>query len=382
MRLVSFLAFLGAAAPAVAAEKAVLVLKLEHPGLEDAVVRTLDDAVRNQIKKSLPKQKLLPAPALDLPAMQVAAGCADDTASCLASIGDTMGGGLVVRVRLSGAQKKADLEITMVRVVTGKLDSYRAELREVDAASELELRWHVEKALGFKPAPLFGTLNLVTASKMGSLEGAEIFLDDKKVPKVALERLEPGQHRLEIIQQGFENFIWVGVVRPGRETAVMVSFEPKTVAVAPPADVTPPIAEAPPPPVTLTPEIVASGPPEDEPKLRFTWIFGAGAIISATVGTVAWLMFTTSTKPEAERVAGDPASPEEERVRKLAELNDQASRQKNINYVSTGVAAGLGVATIVAFFLEGGPDLFGRDDTQVAVGITPDGAHATFELRF
>jgi len=395
------LATLLAPSAATAAPRGVLVLPLEHQSLPTGTAEALNKAIRDEVKASLPRYKLLPPPALDLMEMQLAAGCVDASPTCLASIGRTLGAARVVRVVTRGTAERLQVKVLVVRTRNPKAFTYDAELTGVDEESVAEFRWHVAKGLGRDPGVLSGGMELYTASKVGALAGAELFLDDSKVEPAALANLTPGKHRLEVRQQGFETFIWLGQVRPGRSTRVGVVFEPKRVASsppppvappppAPPPEVTPPIKTAPPPVVKAPPPPVLPPPPppvapKEEPKLVFTWVFAAGTVLAASSGTI----FGVRTLQADKEVDDIPLSCySEDDVDWNHPVCKKGRSSMLIQWVSWGATAALGGATIAAFFLEGGPEYFskadGEDEPTVRWGVAPgpDGVSASLQVDF
>jgi hypothetical protein len=402
----------GLASGTARAEQGVLVLSLEHEGLPAAIVKVLDAAVRDEVKASLPQYALLPPPALDLNEMQLAAGCVDASPTCLSSIGRTLGAARVVRVTTQGTAQRLKVKVLVVRTQSRKATSYDGELVGVDAESGPELRWHVAKGLGRDPGPLSGGIELYTASKVGALEGAEVFLDDTRVTPAALAALAPGKHRVAVHQQGFETFIWLGQVRPGRATRVGVVFEPKRVAAATPPPPAPPPAAAPPPPPTVTrPPPVASAPPPGPPpaaapppppatpppgvvtpgpargpRLLFTWVFAAGAVVAGSAGTI----FAVQTQ-QAEREVNDaPLACYDETAVDWDHPTCQRGRSRELmQFVAWGATGAFAAAAVAAFFLEDGPELFsqtrdGGEGATVRVGVAPgpDGVAAGLRVDF
>jgi hypothetical protein len=238
----------------------ILVLKLEAETLPSELAATFDEAIRDGVRKSK-KAKLLAAPALDFGGMQMAAGCIDDGAECLASMGRPLNAERVLRVVMTGSAQAATFTFTQVQVKRPKLrpQVYEAKLTGLSADSKEELTWHTMTALGAKPPVLGGSIELSAAAGSGSLEGAEYFLDDKKVPKSALESVAPGNHRLEVHQRGYETFIWMGEVKKGRAEKVRVDLKSKgAVAYDPP----------PPPSLDATPPVSPPPPSEEEPPVH------------------------------------------------------------------------------------------------------------------
>lgn len=373
--------------------KTVLLLPLEHPNLPEEVARALDQALRAEVEKALPKLELLPAPKLDFQAMRLAAGCSDDGPGCLTTIAKELGAGRVLRAQLTGSAKKATLKLTLVRAQTGKADNLpTAELRELAVESAPELRYHVAKAFGGKPAPLFGSLDLTATGRDPSLEGAEYFLDDEKVAAKALQKVSPGDHRLSVHRPGYESVIWMGEVLPGRKTAVKIEWKaaaaapppPPALAVTPAADpkqgvpkVEAPPPKSPPPPVEPPPALVTEAPP----RLVFTWIFATGALVAgATWGVLGAQVLDRENRAVNERLNCEDEMDINNATcsggRKLATFT-------NVAIAATGVFVG---ATVAAFFLEDGPTVLFGDGPPAQAGIGPTadgrGVAAAVSLRF
>lgn len=374
--------------------KTLLLLPLEHPDLPDEVAKALDQALRAEVEKALPKLELMPAPKLDFPAMRLAAGCADDGPACLTSIAKELGAGRVLRAQLQGSAKKATFRLTFVRAQTGKAETLpTAEMRELAVESAPELRFHVARAFGGKPAPLLGSLELVVSGRDTSLEGAEYFLDDEKVAARALQKVAPGDHRLSVHRQGYESVIWMGEVLPGRKTSVKIEWKAAATPPPPPpvVAVTPPIEPSGgPPKVTLNPPPPAAPPPvappvearvEPQPRLMFTWIFASGALVAgATWGVLGAQVLDRerqATDQMLDCAGGDQDKDTCSGGRKLATFT-------NVAIAATGVLLG---ASVAAFFLEDGPTvLFGGEEPKATAGVGPTedgrGVAAAVSVRF
>jgi hypothetical protein len=225
------------------AEAQFLALRLEAPGFAEATKKALDQAMREELVDALPvKTRLLPPPAVDYESLKTVTGCPDDGPACLASIGRTANARELLRVVVAGTPTEAQVSIVLVEVATGRARTVVGELLEVGVESGPELRSLVAQVFGAEREPPPGRLAPYVASSVGRLDAAELLLDEKRVEVAELERVPSGKHRLEVRQKGFEPFIWVGTVRPNRETRVGVNLVPSGATVA---VVTPPIARAP-----------------------------------------------------------------------------------------------------------------------------------------
>lgn len=367
----------------------VLLLPVEHPGLAPSTVEALEEALRAEAKATL-DSKLLPAPALELPDLQVAAGCADASAACLGKIGRILRAAHVVRVITQGSAAELRVRVIWVQSKSGRIQEAEATLYDVDPDSAGEFRWHVARAFGRDPGPLTGRIELHTSSKIGSLAGAELFVDDKPVPAGALQRLPVGEHRVEVRKAGFETFIWLGPVRGGRATPVAVHFEPKTTPAVPgPSAIpeTPAIADPPPPTLGATP--AQPDPPlsteqavEPAPQLVYTWVFGASALVAAGAATVLAVQ-TQKLEDEVTDLRLACKTPED---RDWDHDTCRSGRSREtIQFVVWGVSAALAGGAVAAFFLEDGPSLFDDEPSQAVVwGIapTPGGVAGSLQVRF
>lgn len=355
-------------AHAASKSKSILVLPFEHDGLKAETVDALSAEMRKVARSSL-KGRLLPVPALEFSDLQIAAGCIDPSAQCLASIGRTLQAAHVLRVLTQGSNRRLQFKILVVRTKAGRGKNYEMTLTDVDAQSAGEFAWHLKKAFGGQPAPLTGGLKLYTASKVGTLEGADIRVDDQTVTVSGLDRLKPGRHRVEIRQTGFETFIWMGDIRPLRVTRVPVRFEPKQIlAKVPPAalapDTTPPITST---PLAAEPDAEAqvATSPSEEPRLVMTWIFGATSLVALSAGAI----FAAQTQNLEDRAVGlgltcvAPNDGNEVCV-------DGRARQTQ-QFIAWGAAVGLGAAAVAAFFLEDGPEIVSGDSAKVSMGLGP-----------
>ena len=344
----------------------VMVLPLMTDFLSEGLARQLEEGVREEVGAAMPQYILLPRPALDLTSLKVAAGCADDGPKCLALIGRTTGAQWVVQVSLQGRKDRARLLVQRVpsrRASQGSM--YEAQLSDVGAASTRELRWHVATALGVRPAPLRGRIVLMTGSKVGSLQGARILLDDRRIPASGLEQVNPGRHRVEVRQTGFEPFVWSGAVRPGRDTPVRVRFVPRDVLPSAPPKAPPPVV-----PTTVAATEESSGP-------VWTWVLGAGAVVAAGTATVFGV-----------QVLGLEADAEDDELDCDGEHKDNSvcedgrSRALLAN-ITWGVAGALAVGAVVSYFIEtSGDDEPDAVTTTFGVAPTDDGVAASLQLTF
>ena len=354
------------AGEAEAQPRRILVLPLTSDFLPERLARQIEEQLRDEIASSLPRYQVLPRPALDLQSLKLAAGCGSDSPKCFALIGRTVQATFVVYVSLLGSEKQAVLQVRRVSSRRAKESKYEAELADVGAGSSKELRWHVATALGARPPPLMGRIVLMSASKMGSLDGARILLDDQTVPLSALEQVNPGRHRIEVRKTGFRTFVRMVSVKPGRDTPVRVSFVPRE---APPPS--PPVASNPPPIIPPT----ASVRVEESSGPVWTWILGAGAVVAAGTATVFGVQ-VLGLESDAESAELNCES--EHRSDDIC--SDGRSRALMAN-VTWGVAGALAVGAVIAYFVESGGE---SEDSSTRVGLspTPGGVSAAFEVEF
>jgi hypothetical protein len=360
------------AAPAGAARPGLLVLRLEHEGLAKPLSSALEAAVRREVEAALVKGRLLPAPALDLESMQLAAGCSSDAPPCLASIGRTLGATQVLRVRLSGGLEKSVAEVSLVQVSSAKVQRSEVTLGELDAESGPELGWVAARLLNPSRAAPAGALTLAPASGTDLL-GAELLLDDRAVSAQALATLEPGRHRLDVKKKGFEGFIWIGEVRPGRSQRVEVRLEPRVAGRA--TVETPPIgarsaADADRARVGAT---VEPGPAPRSSRV-VTWVLAGGTLVAAGVGGIFGAR-VLSLEDEASTARLDCAGADFD-----ADTCASGRTSATVANVGWAVAGGLLVASAVAFFVEA-PD---EREPATQIGLAPraGGAEATLRVRF
>lgn len=410
-------------------KKALLVLRVEGEGLDSDTLAKLDAATRKQTAESTRPSKLLPPPALDFEAMRVAAGCSEENARCLATIGDTLSATHVVRVKITGTK----FSITTVRVKDGKAGTATIDVPTIDAIAIEELRYAIAGLFGDKrPAPPKraeppGGLQLVSANPDVALDDVEIFLDDKKFPVSALRSLPLGPHQLEVHKPGYEPFLWSGAVKPGTQTKVSVELralpgndEKETPAVVAEKDPkkepkkelkkdTPPAKKDTvamlEPKTNSDPVIVAPvRAPIEEPRLFYTWMAGGGAVAMTVVGLAGWAYLNTIEGRLVDSCGGEGFVMEDQNGVKRCiggdpaytgcpETGPQPARCKNgqlastLTYVGFVGAAVLGAATVTAFFVEGGPAvLSGRRsseaDLDAAIIPLEGGAAASFTARF
>lgn len=367
----------GVAPAAEAADWSVLVLPVEQSGFDAQFVKDLDRVARERVKAAMPEASLMPAPALGVPDLLIAAGCAKASYACFAGIGRTVGATDVIRIQLEGTPKRANLIVTRVRVANKRGSKHEAKLQDFTVDAVEAYGWHVEKGAGGDPAPLTGRIKLLTAGGLGSLEGAELLLDDAKITRPALDTLVPGEHHLIIKQTGFESVHWRGRIEGGRTETVRVEFTPEKKAAPPPPP--PPVASAPPP---TEPPITVTGPVDDEPEfgLFYTLIFGTlTAVSGAAIAYFGLKVLDLEKDTEAMRVncVMAPTTP----------ICEDGEQTEAITNVAIGVTAAFGIATIVALVLEwpdGSEPGMDEDGTELSLGVAPtgDGAAAAMMLRF
>ena len=326
----------------------VLVLPLASDFLSEPLLRQLEEEMREEVASAMPKHIILPRPALDLASMKVAAGCATDGPECLALIGRTTRAEWVVQVSLLGNQKRAMLLVRRVRSrKPTETPQYETELSDVGRASSKELRWHIATALGAQPPPLMGRISL-QAGRAGALSGVTVLLDDRPIRKSDLHHINPGRHRIEVRREGFEPFVWMGVVRPGRATPIRVRLNRNP----PPGRVS---SDAVPPEVLAVEE--SSGP-------LWTWILGAGAVVAAGTATVFGVQ-VIGLESDAESRPLDCNGMDEN-----ADLCVDGRNRALMANITWGVAGALAVGAVIAYFVESDSD---SDDTTTATqfGISP-----------
>lgn len=394
--------------PTLAAKPAILVLELEGAGLPNAVASTLDAAIRDEVRSVVGgRTNVLPKPALDFAGMKLAAGCVEDGVGCLVVIGRTLGAARILQTKISGRSNAGRLDLTLIEVGRGRATKRSFDLTDIAADSAVELRLYVAAVFGVKKKPPPGEIGLFVASEIGKLDGAEVLLDDKKVPRSLLASVAVGQHRVEVRQQGFETFIWVGTVRPGRRTKVGVTFIPTKseppVATPPlvttPPITTPPIARleprptpAPPPPVDATPPDTTPAPTPVQPKKGgrvVTWLLGGAALVAGGVGGFygVKVLGDRKTLDDMQAELTDACLDDPSCGRKdVCDFDGKpqacidGGRHAAISTVAWISAGALAAGSVVAFFVEGSSG----DDVEVSGAIVPtgEGAAASMLVRF
>ena len=346
----------------------VLVLRLEHTGLPDDRVPSLERAMRGGIRRAMPRYAMLPAPKIELAALQRAAGCVQDGRGCLVGIGRTLGATLVVRVRLAPTPTALDLEVQGVWTRSGRAIRYDAELGPLGDESPAELSWHIDRAFGRTSSEPVGRIELVPQKPTDTLDGAEVRLDGEVISAEALATVKPGERRLELLQDGFESFVWVGRVRPGRTTRIAVQRTPRegespveVFKIVAPTDATAP---------ETTTEATAS---PGGPRFVATWILGSATLVAASAST-ALAVTVLKREEDAEEQGLDC-----EGMDRDTDTCSAGRRQATLTTVSWAVTAGLAAATVTALFLEWPAS---SDDVQVGVGFTKGGASAALRLTF
>jgi hypothetical protein len=401
----------------------ILVMRVDGDAEPDTL-KALETAARKQTAESVRPSKLLPPPALDFESMRVAAGCSEENAKCLASIGETLGATMVVRIKVVGTK----FAINVVRVRDKKGTSSTPESPNLDAD---ELRYHLALALGdrgVKPpkkpeGP--GGLVLVAANSETSLDDIEVFLDDKKFPVSALKALPSGQHQLEVHKPGHEPFLWSGAVRPGQQTKVAVELRPikeETVAaVQPPPekkDPTPPVelAEKTPPPSeqqqTLANDPITSVEQpigERKPQLFYTWMLAGGAVATTVLGISMYAYMNSLESRIVDACGGEDrigmVDGEKKCVNPVGTFEGcpegsdsprcvngrRAAALTWVSFIGTGV---LSAAAVGMFFAEDGPAYFDSDPRttrvdrawrrapEVAIVPFEDGVAASITARY
>ncbi|MCB9653855.1 MAG: hypothetical protein H6729_06965 [Deltaproteobacteria bacterium] len=393
----------GLAASAVS--ERILILKLEGKAIPRKILDRLQGASRGAIEDVVgANTRILPTPALDLPSMLLAAGCSDETTVCLTEIGRTLGATGVLRVVLKGSVERAQVSLVYVRMDGRPAIARSFDLVGLDEESAAEFRWHVCRALGGSPEPLYGEVKIVTPDGAG-LADASIFVNEQLMRPEDLRRLPPGDYRIEVRRPGFDPGTWMGLVRGGRATIVPIAPKARRVdglaarsegrggagvarhgdgdgvghAGSGPAGAETGRARAEGAPTRLT------FPPTDrsDDGMTVTWVLGAGSAVSTALWGIWYLRWQDAERAagrqgyECRTPSGQPASDADTSVcRDGQALADQT--------LGLGLVAGaFVVSTVVAFVLEGGFSS-ARDDEGPRVGLVPapDGAQASVAWRF
>lgn len=366
-----------------APKSTLLVMSLEAPGISDALVTYLDREMREEIATIIgTKMKIMPKPALDYEGMRLAAGCVDEGADCLGIIARTLGATHVFRAIISGDVNSAKTKFLLLDVGPGKARPSGGELTDLDRDSAVELRLQVARAFGVKREPPPGSIGLFVASPVGKLDGAELKLDEQVVEPPALKSIPAGQHRLEVQQRGFEPFLWVGQVRPGKETRVGVELKPlrngAVAAVPVPADPTRGIGAEPSdaaPAVTTEPAIEPSGPNYLLPGILGGAAVGAGLVALVQGLRVSSIESDLSAFCDANPASCSPTSDAVCRARpEDCDAGESAATMSTALWITAGVLA---AGSIVTYFLagDGEPAAY---DTELA----PSEGGASVFLRF
>ncbi len=352
-------------------KRTVMVLPLEGPaatGLAEA-----EEAIRDAVAETLPGYRLLPPSKLNFSAMQVATGCGEDEKDCLKVIGRTLGATQVVRAGLVIDAGRAKLSLMSVRTKSQKTTSYLAEMPWGEGTTELT--YHVVKGLGGDPGPAAGSLAPYLASSVGSLEKAQYYLNGLEVPVAALQKVQPGPHRLEIRVAGFEPFNWSGRVDAFRPVRVAVRLEPTTES-TPTIAATDPILKNVPPPSAApaaTPKEQTAAPvqarteiDEEEESIPYiaAYVLGGGTLVSAGVTALFGAQYQSAVSDaEASGVGCDAAAGWDPSAPTCVEGRRKA---RNLN-IGIGVTAGLAGATLAAFLIE---MLMDGDEDAVPVALS------------
>ncbi len=365
------------ASSAQAADWSVLVLPVEQSSFDAQLGKALDAEARSRVKTAMPEATLMPAPALGVPDLLVAAGCAKANYACFAGIGRTVGATDVVRVQLEGTAKRVKLIVTRVRVANKRGSKHSATLKDFSMDALQVFGWHVEKGAGGSPAPLTGRIKLLTAGGLGSLDGAELFLDDQRITRPALDTLAPGEHHLIVKQTGFESVHWRGRIEGGRTETVRIEFVPEQKTAPPP----PPVASGPPPP-TGEPPVTVTGPVDgEEPEygLFYSLILGSLTVVAGASIAYLGLQVLSTEDKVVEMGANCEADPDQQ-------ICADGRQQAALTNVAIGVTVALGVATAVALIVEwpdgSEPEMESGPEVSFGIGPTDGGAAAAMTLRF
>jgi len=379
---VFFAALCAAPGIAVAADGAVIVLQLEAPRLPAATVTALEEALRTEVALVLPaRAKMLPRPALDYSGLREAAGCVDDGAKCMQSIGKLISATQVFRAVISGTAAQATATFDVVDVSSGKAKTSSGELGDVAPESAAELRVMVALAFGVKRDVPPGTISLYVSSSVGKLEGAEVFVDGVATKPADLGKLVPGKHSVEVRQTGFEPFSWTGLIRAGRDTRVGVTFTPTRVstpvASTKPAPATP--LAKPAPSAQSNPALVASAPLSRGPGYLLPGLLGAASLVTGVVAAIHAFRVLglqdehnatcapTMNRPEG---CGRIDAPGDDCTLGVCEDGRTASTLANVFWIASGTLA---TGAVTLFIIESS-----QSDGAVSVAPAPGGATLTF----
>ncbi len=336
------------------AEAQVMALRVEAPGLPDSLAKALDKAVRDEISSIVaPKQKLLPAPALDFEGLRSAFGCPADPNACLQAIAKTVGAARVARVVIAGDSSAAKVTVTLTDT-QGKTESVSGELSDLVLESAGDIRPIVALAFGVHRDSPTGQLQLYIASDVGRLEGAELLLDEKPVTAAELATVPSGKHRLEVKQKGFEPFIWIGAVRSGQETRVGVGFVPNKNVEPLPQPVAVLTKPSPKPSPSAAPAVTETSAvaPAKGPNYLVPAILGAVSIGAGVFATIQGVRVKGFESDDASKCDQNPALCVPDACAAFPEdcsSARSAATMATVGWVSAGVLAG---GAIVAYLIE------------------------------
>ncbi|MFO0724663.1 MAG: hypothetical protein U1E65_12850 [Myxococcota bacterium] len=343
-----------AAFPGSAWAQQVFALRVEAPGFPDALTKALDKAMRDEINSIIaPKGRLLPTPALDFDGLQKSFGCPADVNPCLVVIARTVSAARIVRVLVSGDVATAKVNVTLVEI-GGKTELASGEITDLMVDTAGDIRPIVAQAFGIHRESPSGGLQLYVASDVGRLEGADLLLDEKKVPAAELTTVKAGKHRLEVRQKGFEPFIWVGAVRPGQETRVGVNLVPikgADILTQPTAVLSKP-SPSPSPSPSAPPQIAEVAPPRAGPNYVLPAVLGAVAIGAGIFATIEGVRVNNFESSETQKCNLDPSKCVPDACAAFPdECKDarSAATMATVGWVAAGVLAG---GAITAYLIE------------------------------
>ncbi len=234
--LLLFITTIGSAATALA-DVSVVVLGLRTVDGDDAQAKTLTAAIR-EAAKQVPGWAVVDRE-VSIAQLSLAHGCEEVHASCLSDIAKGQGTDRLVygAVRRTSAGDDYDFHLSLglfdatagsiEKTVAGDLPRSKVQ---ADEAGELVTELVQRLTGATMPSTVVGTIFAGTIAIRSNVREARVILDgeyagDLAEGRLLLERIQPGDHEIEVSADGYETHRATVPVQKGGQTAFAVNLE-------------------------------------------------------------------------------------------------------------------------------------------------------------
>lgn len=347
-----------AAEGSTARPRRVAVLGLEAADLPARLAAQTTTAVRSQVA-TFPDLILVAKDAVTLSEAALTFSCIDESAACMAQIGQELGAQVLIYGRLKaypGQQAHLVLHVVDVqerRAVASEKGIFALSLLEEGAARL------AAQLLARQASSTQGWLALTILQA-----GARVYLDDRLVAQAPLPMpllAEPGVHELKVVYEGFQDHREMIDVQPGETVRREIDLEAVPDEYTPPSSLT---AEAIPSlPRSSPPALPRAGGRQASTARLLGWgLLGSGALVAGVGGTFSVLLLQTQQQFD-----------ETTYQRQARELKDAGESYALTARVLYGVGGALALSGAILLFCCGGgqPEPAATPDLGVSLNLQP-----------